>query len=164
MKQTKITQFLVPKTADVGVQTFQPPITSYIERCPYFMTTPSPYHMPNWGVVQNALTGRFYLSTADPLPDMFWVQVCKEKFYEMMDAIKKMPCVDNIGGGVHPFLEEDSMKEDTIVIDEISSIPGWFDPEYTSTRNASPSLDVSLYSANLSYTPFLVDFIIENIP
>ena len=112
----------------MAVQTSQPAIASYIKNFPYFMTTPSPHYTPSWGLVQNALTGEFVISNDGPLPDVilffilliinifyfqiFWVRISKEKFYEVMEAIKKMDCVDRTWGSVHPFLEDESMEDE----------------------------------------------------
>nr|CAD2161078.1 unnamed protein product [Meloidogyne enterolobii] len=114
------------------------------------MTTPSPHYTPSWGLVQNALTGEFIISNDEPLPDIFWVRISKEKFYEVMEAIKKMDCVDRTWGSVHPFLEDESMEDEgegeeatmaecsLEIISVGNDVPEWFAPQMTSTRNPTP--------------------------
>uniref|UniRef100_A0A914KU28 Uncharacterized protein n=3 Tax=Meloidogyne incognita group TaxID=654580 RepID=A0A914KU28_MELIC len=188
MKQLKITSFLAPKNTDVGVQTVQPNFPDIIKKYPFFLTTPNPAFTPTWGVVQNAVTGKYLLSTVDPLPDIFWVRISKNSLTQVTEAIKNMDCVEVFGGQIHPFMDSvdaeemqpvwkgqednESMREiETVVenslggssvIDQNSSINEW-SPLATSTPRESP---VSMYYANSSPAlirePYLADYLQED--
>uniref|UniRef100_A0A914L562 Uncharacterized protein n=2 Tax=Meloidogyne incognita TaxID=6306 RepID=A0A914L562_MELIC len=111
MKQIKITTFFKPKKADKSIQTTQPHISSFIEKYPYFLTIPNPYYLPHYGLVQNALTGKINISTFDKLPDEFWVRVSKHNFTDVVNAVKKMECI-NENGGTQPFLKEPEAEKE----------------------------------------------------
>uniref|UniRef100_A0A1I8B469 IRS-type PTB domain-containing protein n=1 Tax=Meloidogyne hapla TaxID=6305 RepID=A0A1I8B469_MELHA len=145
--------------------------------------------MPTWGLVQNALTGEYFLSTADKLPDVFWVRISKNKLHEVFNAVKNMECVSEDGEELHPFggqPEDENMMqpiwqqqdgesmeleiiEESSVVEQSSSggsyitEPEWFSPAVTSTPIHSP---VSIYSANSSPAlirdPYLADFLNED--
>ncbi|CAK5107051.1 unnamed protein product [Meloidogyne enterolobii] len=131
--------------------------------------------------MQNALTGKFYISECDRLPEEFWIRVTKDRLMDMVNAVKNMKCI-NEKGETHPFLKkpepENEMqpfwKNENVRVEmlEISSMesstlteetttPTWFSPVYTSTPRDSP-VSIINSSPALNAEPYLADYLNED--
>nr|CAD2176777.1 unnamed protein product [Meloidogyne enterolobii] len=182
MKQIKITTFFKPKKTEKASQTSQPHFSAYIEKYPFFLTTPNPYDLAGFGIVQNALTGKFYISECDQLPEEFWMRVTKDKLMDMVNAVKNMKCM-NEKGETHPFLKQPeaekemqpfwqnenvrvemldiSSMESSTLTEETTTTPTWFSPVYTSTPRDSPVSIINSSPALLA-EPYLADYLNED--